>query len=370
MHVLIIGGRLQGIEIAYLAKKAGFHTTLADKDVNAPAAGIADVFICVDVMDADAARGLFLDADIVFPALEDAHALGRLLAYGKETGTPVVYDERCYGISSSKARSNALFKELGLPVPKEYPACGFPVIVKPDGMSGSLGVRRVETPEELKEILKNYEYVPVIQEYVSGPGFSMEVIGNGNASVCLPITEVVCGDDYDCIGINAPAALSSGLAEQFWQTGKALADSLKINGIFDIEALEHNGKLKLLEIDARFPSQTPISVYHATGINMVEMLAQRSVLHEKTRDKACLYRQILVEKGEVRIVGEHVIAGCGRLWLQHGFFGADEAVTDFCPGASGWAAILIITAGTLDEAAEKWGACIRNIKSEVAGCPD
>jgi len=42
MRVAIIGGRLQGLEAVYLAKKAGWQTLLVDKEAAVPAAGLCD----------------------------------------------------------------------------------------------------------------------------------------------------------------------------------------------------------------------------------------------------------------------------------------------------------------------------------------
>ena len=39
-----------------------------------------------------------------------------------------------------------------------------------------------------------------------------------------------------------------------------------------MEVILHRGELKVLEIDARLPSQTPTVVFHSTGVNLVEVL--------------------------------------------------------------------------------------------------
>ena len=40
----------------------------------------------------------------------------------------------------------------------------------------------------------------------------------------------------------------------------------------DLEVIEHNGIFKVLEIDARIPSQTPTAVLHSSGMNLLEEL--------------------------------------------------------------------------------------------------
>ena len=46
----------------------------------------------------------------------------------------------------------------------------------------------------------------------------------------------------------------------------------------------------------------------------------------------------------LEVLGEHVMGGAGPLRPVPGFFGADEALTDYAPGRAEWAATLIVTA--------------------------
>ena len=49
MRVAIVGGKLQGVEAAYLAKKAGWEVVLVDRKSWVPAAGLCDSFYSLDV---------------------------------------------------------------------------------------------------------------------------------------------------------------------------------------------------------------------------------------------------------------------------------------------------------------------------------
>jgi pyrrolysine biosynthesis protein PylC len=369
IRLLIAGGRLQGIEIAYLAGVANMETVLVDIDEQAPAAGLVSTFVVADIFDAERLLPLVASCDAVLPAIEDIEALEQLMDYGSQTGVPVICDLQAYRLSSSKVHSTELFERLGLPVPQPWPQCGLPVIVKPDSSSGSQGVQLCTTAAELEAALEAQErshpgvtlgsepeMQRQIQTYIEGRSYSVEVLGNGSDYWIGPITEVVCGTDFDCIRIIAPAEISEDLAQQFQSIAEALARELRINGIFDIEVIDDNGLLRLLEIDARMPSQTPVSIYHATGINMVELLAlsntgagfapsriQEQNLHPCL--KPCIYQQIQVIDDQTDVVGEHVIAGCGPLHIEHDFHGADIAITDYAPGKREWAAILIFKDG-------------------------
>jgi pyrrolysine biosynthesis protein PylC len=147
----------------------------------------------------------------------------------------------------------------------------------------------------------------------------------------------------------------------------------------DVEVILHNGELKVLEIDARLPSQTPTAVYRSTGINMLELLARFFVGVDgpgfpgsgenpgtgklQLPAKGVIYEHIRVTPGNLEFCGEHIMAEGGPLRLITGFFGADEAITDYSPGRNQWVATLIITAGDLAGAWEKRNQVIHDLRS-------
>ncbi|NNL41597.1 MAG: hypothetical protein HKO79_03825 [Desulfobacterales bacterium] len=104
----------------------------------------------------------------------------------------------------------------------------------------------------------------------------------------------------------------------------------------------------MLEIDARFPSQTPMAVYASTGVNMFEILVDLT-LHEKLgpfflpeKPDHAIVEHIRVSPQGIGFIGENIMKTCGPLHLETDFFGADEALTSFVPGCSSWVATLII----------------------------
>nr|WP_242976009.1 ATP-grasp domain-containing protein [Desulfosporosinus sp. FKB] len=110
----------------------------------------------------------------------------------------------------------------------------------------------------------------VIEEYLEGPSYSIEVIGIAGNYQVFQITELEMDGDYDCKRVLAPVELGDQLIREFEKITLKLASDLSLNGIMDVETILQNGKLKVLEIDARLPSQTPTAVYYSTGVNMVE----------------------------------------------------------------------------------------------------
>ena len=131
MRLAVVGGRLQGTEAAYLGLKAGWQVVLVDRRDAVPASGLASETHVFDVAaEPERARRLFLGCDAVLPACEDDDTLAWLAAQAPAWGVPLLFDLAAYEVSSSKLRSGKLFDRLGLPRPRPWPACGFPLIVK------------------------------------------------------------------------------------------------------------------------------------------------------------------------------------------------------------------------------------------------
>lgn len=363
MRVAVIGGGLQGVEAVYLAHEAGWDVTLVDKNPWAPATGFCDTFYCLDVTAGRKELSKIISStDLVIPALENAPALRSLDEAADLAGVPLAFDPDAYAISSSKTKSNLLFNQYGLPVPRSWPHCRLPVVIKPAGSSGSQGVRQITEKQELSAFIAQAgsnlgEWV--IQEFVEGPSYSIEVIGFQGQFFIGQVTELGMDAAYDCKRVLAPSMLSQDLINEFEKIAKKIANAINLQGIMDVEVILHQGILKVLEIDARLPSQTPTAVLKSTGVNMLELLYQvfaegRAPAAQATGcEKGVVYEHVRVTPGTLEVLGEHIIATAGPLQLRHDFFGADEALTNFAPGRKEWVATLINVAGSREEAWDK-----------------
>jgi pyrrolysine biosynthesis protein PylC len=374
MVVAIAGGALQGLEMTYLAKKAGFETLLLDRRSDAPAAGICDGFVVIDLTDHEALTGALGSVDLVLPATEDALALRSLVEWCDENRMPLAFDPEAYAISSSKTESDTLFRKLGIPVPAPWPDCAFPVLAKPDGESGSKGV---EVFHDVQALEARFGLIPppgrVLQEYVTGPSYSIEVMGRPGDYTPLQTTNLEMDRDYDCKRVLAPSLLPTDLTGLFEKTAVTLAEAVGLSGIMDVEAIVHEGQLKVLEIDARFPSQTPIAVFHSTGINMVERLAMIFSAPDEDRPdsvptrstRGSVLEHIRVRDGQLSVCGEHIMAEDGPLHLEANFFGADEALTSHAPERHDWVATLMVKGADLRDARERRDRVIGEIRNRL-----
>jgi pyrrolysine biosynthesis protein PylC len=372
MLVAIAGGALQGLEVTYLAKTAGYETILLDRNHGAPATGLCDRYVSIDLTDSEALTKAVSGVDLVLPATENIGALESLVDFCNASGTPLAFDPAAYAISSSKSTSDALFHRLGIFAPAPWPNCTFPVLAKPDGESGS---KDVEVFQNMGALEERFDVLPplgrVIQEYVTGPSYSIEVVGRPGHHTPLQVTDLEMDSDYDCKRVLAPASLSSDLSILFEGFATTLAEAVNLTGIMDVEAVLHDGRLLVLEIDARFPSQTPIAVYHSTGINMVERLAAiftgltegDTESTPNRQPQGSVLEHIRVHDGQLSVCGEHIMTEDGPLRLGKDFCGADETLTSYAPGKHDWVATLIITGADLTDARQRRESVIADIRS-------
>lgn len=384
MRLLIVGGRLQGTEAAYLAAKAGWETILVDRREDVPAAALADRVVVADLAtDEQLCRRLVSTCDAVLPACEDTETLAWLDSQAPRWDAPLLFDLAAYRVSASKLASAELFDRLGVARPRPWPACGLPAVVKPDGASGSEGVtvaRDEQTLEAARRELAAAGHDCVVEEFVEGPSLSLEVLCWGDVAVPLQVTGLEFDDVYDCKRVVAPlegwdARVTPVVTERFDRATATLAAGLGLRGLMDVEVMVRgDGQPAVLEIDARLPSQTPTAVLWSSGLNIVEALyetARRGAPPQADRAprRAVVYEHVHAHDGVLEVAGEHVMAAAGPLALLPGFFGADEALTDYGHGASSWSATLICTdattPGALSRAAAVVAALARQERLEV-----
>lgn len=371
MRLGIVGGMLQGIESAYLARKAGFETLVIDRRPDAPALSLADECMVLDVVrHRTEARRALSDCDAVLPANENLETLTVLDRMLRDSETPLLFDLESYNVSRSKALSNQMMEDLNVPTPRPWPGCGFPAVVKPSGQSGSAGVVKVRNEGELERGLRRIEEMDedaIVQEFVEGPNVSIEVIGDGNQATPMVLTEVVLDNAYDCKMVRCPIPeFNPEVADALQDHGCKIAENLALRGIMDLEAIIHNGAAKVLEFDARIPSQTPAAVLHATGINLVKVLFDalvEGVLNTTVPNHhgAAIYEHIIVDGEVMRSCGEGTFSQVKDPRLQAGLFGSDEMITDYAPGRESWHATIICAGDSPQEAWNKRQSCLEQI---------
>jgi len=372
MRIAVIGGKLQGVEAVYLAQKAGYQTIVIDKNSHTPAAKLCDRFIAFEFNQLQWIPPDIPAIDLILPAVEDDTVLTLLEKWAQAENIPLAFDNFAYSVSRSKNESNRLFQKLNLEIPKQWPNCGFPLVIKPDGASGSAGVKVIASEQELAPHLQAVAESdkPVLQEYLEGPSYSVEIIGSPGKYQVFQVTDLGMDENHDCKSVTAPTLLDDVNAGRFRKTAITLAEEIGLVGVMDIEAIFHENTLKLLEIDARLPSQTPSAVYWSTGINMVEILIDL-VMNDSRKsiplspDRHVRVEHIKVRDKKIYFLGEHIMAEDGPLTVQTTFFGSDEAITSFSQGKEEWVATMIFSGASLDEVNSKRKKCYESVTEHL-----
>ncbi len=368
MLIAVVGGKLQGVEAVYLALKAGWETLVIDKNPEAPATGLCNRFLQFEFSFTHPIPPNCPTVDLILPAVEDIDVLTVVKIWAKTENIPLAFDLEAYRLSNSKLKSDALFRRMNLPAPLSWPNCSFPVVVKPDQASGSQGVKVYNDPKAFffrfptRRKPDNF----VIQEYLRGPSYSIEVVGRPGKYKPLQVTDLNMDKDYDCKRVTAPTELPFDQIRRFEEIGLSIAKEIRLTGIMDVEVILNKNELKILEIDARFPSQTPMTVFWSTGINMVEMLGhlvsgEITVDSEQKNARFVIVEHIMVIGTVIEVLGEHIMAGDGPLTLQPNLFGADEAITSYAPGKNQWVATMVFSAASRDEVSAKRQNCYEQI---------
>ena len=367
----ILGGGLQGTETVYLARELGYRTVLIDERPEAPASQLAHLFLSQKVNSLADCDSVFRNCDLVIPACEDLYTLRLLSAWAEKSEIPLAFHLPSYLVSQNKLCSKNLFNKAQVPTPADWPMAQFPLIAKPSSLSGSRGVCHINNQEKLLQLFPQKGDMDdwVLEEYCPGPSYSIEIIGRDGNYETFQITNLEMDAIYDCCGVWSPTDLSAPECLEFQDIAQRLAQELGLVGLMDVEIIKAPQGLKVLEIDARMPSQTPTVVWKSTGVNIVEKLArcflnypQAPQSDEKKEELFVVYEHIKVEDGKVTIAGEHIMSQAGPLVHRSNFAGANEALTNWQEERKSWVATMIYCDKNFDDLQLRRQTLVEQIK--------
>ncbi|MBF0531214.1 MAG: NAD-binding protein, partial [Deltaproteobacteria bacterium] len=95
-QVVFIGGGLQGVEAAYLARKIGWRVRLIDRNPTPPASGLVDEFIQMDLKTPKQLDRLTAGTDLGWPNIQNDAALYALAEWADMTSRPPACAPRAY----------------------------------------------------------------------------------------------------------------------------------------------------------------------------------------------------------------------------------------------------------------------------------
>ena len=366
MRIAIVGGALQGMEAVYLSKLAGYETLVIDRKAHAPALALADEAAIMDpTEDMAAAMKLFADCDAVLPACEELDLWNSFTIISSERKS-LYFRYQILQYILFKNQIQHTDEHGRVPMPEPWPKCGYPVIVKPSSQSGSIGVTPARNDMELNEGLLRVAKLndsPVIQEFVHGKSISIEAIGNGKKARSYVTTEVVLDRNYDCKMVRCnPEIIPDEDEELFRKACRNTAELMGLSALMDMEAIYTEKGIRVLEIDARIPSQTPAAVEAGSGINLLKELVDCSMGKTSTAKdsrKAGIYEHYVFRDGALATSGEKEFGKVRNPTICTGLFGSDRMITDYESGKKEWHAT-VITYGRDAADAEKKHLAVRD----------
>ncbi len=237
--------------------------------------------------------------------------------------------KKCIDISTNKYLMRCAFKENNVSTPYfkkisdvselDFSEFTFPVIVKPTDRSGSRGITKVFSKEELPEAIKisceqSFEKMAILEEYIEGPEYSCESISFEGTHTMLTVTKkfTTGAPHFIETGHMEPAPLSEDMLEKVKAEIFKGLDALEIKfGASHAEfRITPEGNVRIIEIGSRMGGDCIGSdlVYLSTGYDFVKMVIDTSLGNppDLTRYKAPAFAAIrfVFEQKDVDILNK------------------------------------------------------------------
>ena len=183
------------------------------------------------------------------------------------------------------AKSIVMFQNSALPPASILQKLTLPLFVKPNNGGSSIGMSKVNKPEELENAItkafKEDDQI-LLEEFISGREFTIGIYRNNGEITPLPFTEIITEKeffDYDAKynGMSkeiTPANCDNNLTNLVQKTAGKLYELFNCKGVIRIDFIynEITGKLFLLEINT-VPGQSAASIVpqqvRASGMNLM-----------------------------------------------------------------------------------------------------
>ncbi len=207
-HILILGAGVMQQPALQLARRQGWHVVVADGNPEAPARGLADRFVNIDLRDREALAAFARE-------YQAESGLDAVFTAGTDFSTSVAFVAEALGLpgidyqtalhATDKQRMRTLFMQQGIPSPRfrvlqRVPPrnetktigdqFGFPVVVKPVDSMGARGVRCVYSGDHLGAAVEaalqfSASGRALVEEFIDGAEYSIDaVIWRGRVSIC------------------------------------------------------------------------------------------------------------------------------------------------------------------------------------------
>ena len=292
--LLIIGAGILQVAVIRRAQEMGYYTITVDSNKNAPGIEIANKAIIADITDVEVvlkyAKEEKIDA-VIHPCSEVAmNTMGRINEEMSLSGI----DLKTAIKSTNKVKMRRAFEAANISSPiskevnKEEDAIQIArkitggVILKPSRNSGSRGVSYLEPDATDNDILiaykhaieNSYDESALIEQFIDGPEFSVEIVIWNNEPKVLTVTDKLTSENsyFVELGHSQPSQFSKKELTDIKDLAIAGCKALGLNWcVAHAEIKLQDEKPYVIEIGARLGGDfiSTELVYLSTGIDMV-----------------------------------------------------------------------------------------------------
>ena len=301
--ILMLGGAMQQIPAIKCAKELGFYVITCDYLPNNPGHKFADEYYNISTTEKERVLELAIKLGIDGVLAYASDPAAPTAAYVAEKmglpGNP--YD--AVNVMTQKDLFRKFLKEHGFNTPQARGYCSyetaykeienftFPIMVKPVDSSGSKGVVKIDSKEELKNAIDEALFYSrskrfIIEEFIrkkgyqiSGDGFSIDgklvFTSYGNELYSTKGTR-----EYVALGEFWPSLLSTKLKKKVDNELQRLIFALGMKtSAYNIEVIiDENDDIYILELSPRNGgSYIPQLIHYATGVDLVRYTILASV---------------------------------------------------------------------------------------------
>lgn len=307
--IVIIGAGEFQIQLIEKAKELGYETHVFAWEEGAEGKEISDYFYPISI----------IEKELILEKCRDINP-ECVVSIGSDLAVLTVnYISRKLGlnanpeevdqIATNKYEMRKAFQKANVETPKflkvnqvtedlydELKSFEFPLIVKPTDRSGSRGIRKINSLEEIEEAIhsavkESFEKYAIIEEYVEGNEYSCETISYEGEHYILAITKKYTTGSPDFIETAhiQPSDIPEDKKSDIICEIKKALDALHIKtGASHCEfKLSNNGKVRIIEIGARMGGDCIGSdlVKISTGYDYVKMVIQTAKGEKPDFDK-------------------------------------------------------------------------------------
>ena len=271
MKALVLCGGVPQIALIKELKSRGIETILADMNENVGARPYADKFYKVSVLDIEGVKQVAIDEKVDFLITVCADQVLEVVAIiAEELGLPWYIDAETAENVSKKSYMKKIFWDNGVPTTKyvimdkldetRISHLEYPLIVKPVDAYSSRGVKKVTSPEELREAFEvavtiSRSKTAIVEEFAEGDEITVDAyVEDGKAHILCLSNIYKIGEDGKFI-INRsriPADISEEIADKIGDAAQKIADAfgLKNNPLL-IQLITDGKKINVVEFCAR-----------------------------------------------------------------------------------------------------------------------